>query len=278
MKRTESSSVPRSRATPAACGFTLIELLVVIAIIAILAAMLLPALNQAKEKAKKVRCVSNIKQFGVAFNVYAADNGDRVPQPSYANTGTGASSSGSALWDVPKATANVFADSGGRRQILYCPATKASVQDVDNWFYFNSTANPPSDQGVSYRVTTYCWLFERQNPGHPSYDASRPPRRRDGLPYVSKLSQHISPTNAPAITELVTDVMVSEGSGTLNDKFIGVFTSNPHIIPNGFNSSHMSGRLPEGGNILYQDAHVDWRSFKKMYVRVDWSNNRRWWW
>jgi len=61
-------------------GFTLVELLVVIAIIAILAAMLLPVLARTKEKARTAQCATNLRQWGLAYQMYAEDNEDFLPR------------------------------------------------------------------------------------------------------------------------------------------------------------------------------------------------------
>jgi prepilin-type N-terminal cleavage/methylation domain-containing protein len=267
---------------PDAEAFTLIELLVVIAIIAILAAMLLPALARAKEKARRVQDLNNIKQIEVAVNIYATDSKDKLP--TYATSSGGAA--GAWAWDLPWTAGDMMLSSGMQKKTFYCPGTAPRFDDQDNFarpgnnlWIFGQSASPP------FHVTGYLFAFDGGPQGQ--YSLLRPENlnttmQSEPIPAVNNITVKSNVPNTERVLVACATISLNS-SDTYAQRYSpsydyvnvpGGYTVNgvvkPHISP------HLKGKYPDGGHLGFKDGHAAWRRFDDMNQRA--RSGRGFWW
>ena len=241
-------------------AFTLVELLVVIGIIAILMAILLPALNAAREKAKRVQCGNSLRTFGQAVTMYAIENKGKIPMHQGASNW---------LWDMPYETRDWFVEKAKIPQSeFYCPSYS---HDTEGMWTFTDNGRF-IEGGANFAITGFYWLGKR--PGHRTPNGFNPATLtnmpfRDPLRdrWIERMTDKTS-HSAPAELVLMSDITISQANtrSFTNPTKNFVTTRGGYAFAHG--TTHRSGDRPLGGNVLFLDGHVDWRNFDAMKSRI----------
>ena len=199
-------SVERSRRR-CGRGFTLIELLVVIAIIAILAAMLLPALSVAKEKARTISCTSNLRQVGLAIQLYANENQDQLVPAEY-NVSNGAKfEEGWATLLVneghlPAPKSSSYTTLAEGRSVFQCPSGRPEVYDLNPSSRDDSEgakAYPFKSESTGSKFYVHTWYGINAGLGGPrKYPFTRFPGD-EGTRTLNKLTRAANLSQMPSI-------------------------------------------------------------------------------